>query len=143
MHATSGSAAEGAVDSDDAPVLTRCRAQNVHMAELTDEEVHELQSWLDANRFERVSSVGGDNAGFGDRQDVWERGGTRLRVTRDRGQWFYDLSRSGASVWLDVDRVVEAMGYKSARAMERAADVASFVDDRVFESLKTVVRHSP
>jgi hypothetical protein len=113
------------------------------MSELADEEVAAVQSWLDRHQFEHVSSVGGDSEGFGDRQDVWERDRTLLRITRDRGQWWYDLSRSGTNVWLDVDGVAGAMGFKSTAPVERVADVASSIDDRVFVALSTVVRSSP
>jgi hypothetical protein len=57
------------------------------MSTLTDDEVEAVRGWLDHHQFEHVSSVRGDSAAFGDRQDVWERDGTVLRVTRDRGQW--------------------------------------------------------
>jgi hypothetical protein len=42
-----------------------------------------------------------------------------------------------------VDAVAGAMGSKSTVLVERVADVASSIDDRVFEALSTVVRHSP
>lgn len=112
------------------------------MSELTAEEAETVRGWLRRNRFENVSSVGGDSAGFGDRQEVWERDGTLFRLTCDRGQWWCDLSRSGADLWLDVDGVAGASGSTSTALVERVADVAS-VDDRKFSALSTVVRHSP
>lgn len=112
------------------------------MSELTAAQAEAVRSWLDRNQFQHVSSIGGDSTGFGDRQDVWEREGTLFRLTRDRGQWWCDLSRSGANLWLDVDGVATALGSKSTAPVERAADVAS-IDDRVFGALRTVVRHSP
>jgi hypothetical protein len=53
-----------------------------------------------------------------------------------------DLSRSGTGVWLDIDAVAGAMGFKSTAPVERVADVAS-IDDRVFDALCTEVRHTP
>lgn len=113
------------------------------MSELTDDEVAAVQSWLDRHQFEHVSSLEGDSEGFGDRQDVWERDRTLLRITRDRGPWWYDLSCSGTNVWLDVDGVVGAMGFKSTAPVERVADVAASIDDHAFGALATVVRSSP
>jgi hypothetical protein len=110
---------------------------------LTDEDAEAVRSWLERHQFEHVSTVGGDSAPFGDRQDIWERRDTLFRVTRDRGQWWYDLSRSGAEIWLDVDGVAGAMGSKSTEPVERVADVASSIDDRVFEALSSIVRHAP
>lgn len=113
------------------------------MSELTDEDAEAVRNWLDRHQFQHVSSVGGDTTGFGDRQDVWERSGTLIRLTRDRSQWWYDVSRSGTDCWLDVDSVVAAMGYKQTVPVERVANVASSIDDRMFGALRTSERHSP
>jgi hypothetical protein len=58
------------------------------MSELTDEDAGDVRDWLDRNQFQHVSSLGGDTTAFGDRQDVWERDGTLVRLSRDRGQWW-------------------------------------------------------
>jgi hypothetical protein len=112
------------------------------MSKLTDEDAEAVRSWLNRHEFQHVSSVGGDGTRFGDRQDVWERAGTLIRVTRDRGQWWYDMSRAGTDSWLDVDTVVGAMGYKQAQPAERVAVVASSVDDRVYGALLSAELHS-
>jgi hypothetical protein len=116
---------------------------NHRVSQLTVEEAETVRGWLERNEFEHVSSIGGESAAFGDRQDVWEREGTLLRLTRDRGQWWYDLSRAGSTVWLDVDGVAGAIGVKSDAPFERVAGVASSIDDRVFDALSDAVRHSP
>ncbi|WP_404385018.1 hypothetical protein LL946_04020 [Knoellia locipacati] len=113
------------------------------MSMLAGEDADEVRNWLGRNEFEHVSSVGGDTAGFGDRQDIWERDGTLIRVTRDRGQWWYDMSRAGTGSWLDVDTVAGAMGYKLTAPVERVAYVAASIDDRVFGALLAAERHSP
>lgn len=112
------------------------------MADLTDDEAKEVRSWLNRNQFSRLSSVGGDTTAFGDRRDIWERDGVLFRLTRDRGQWWYDLSRASADVWLDVDDVAGALGSKSHAPVGRVAEVAS-IDDRVFPALTASVRHAP
>ncbi|GAA1241260.1 hypothetical protein [Oryzihumus leptocrescens] len=112
------------------------------MAELTEQDAGAVRQWLESNQFQHVSTVGGDSEGFGDRQDVWERDGTLVRLTRDRGQWWYDLSRSGTNNWLDVDSVNAALGYKQTSPVERV-QVAGAVDDRMFSALLTAVRPSP
>lgn len=43
------------------------------MSELTVDEAEAVRSWLERHQFEHVSTVGGDSAAFGDRQDIWER----------------------------------------------------------------------
>jgi hypothetical protein len=113
------------------------------MSELTDEDAGDVRDWLDRNQFQHVSSLGGDTTAFGDRQDVWERDGTLVRLSHDRGQRWYDMSRSGTNAWLDVDSVAAAMGYKLTTPVERVADVASSIDDRVLATLRTAVRQSP
>jgi len=117
--------------------------QDVYMSRLTDEDAEDVRLWLSRNAFKDVSSVGGDTTDFGDRQDTWERDGTLVRLTRDRGQWWYDMSRTGTGSWLDVDTVSGAMGYKLTAPVERVAYIASSIDDRVFGALLTVERHSP
>jgi hypothetical protein len=53
------------------------------------------------------------------------------------------MSRSGTNAWLDVDSVAAAMGCKLTTPVERVADVASSIDDRVFATLRTAVWQSP
>jgi hypothetical protein len=113
------------------------------VAALTDDDAGAVRRWLELDQFHHVSSIGGDAAAFGDRQDVWEREGTLVRLTRDRGQWWYDVSRSGTNVWLDVDSVAGALGYKQTAPVERVQVVAGRLDDRVFGALRTAVRHAP
>ncbi len=113
------------------------------MSELTEDEAEEVRGWLARNEFEHVSSVGGHTMGIGDRQEIWERTGTLIRVTGGRGQWWYDMSRTGAGTWLDVDVVAGAMGCKLTAPVERVAYVAASIDDRVFGALLTTERHSP
>jgi hypothetical protein len=128
-----------------APMSVRREAhvrEDRDVSELSEVEVEAIRKWLVRNQFDHVSGVGGDSAPFGDSQDVWERDGTLLRLARDRGQWWYDLSRSGTAVWLDVDAVAAASGCKSVVPVERVADVVGWVDDRVFAALATAVRHS-
>jgi hypothetical protein len=97
--------------------------QDVRVSELTVAAAGDVRSWLDRNQFERISTVGGGAAGFGDRQEVWERDGTLFRLPRDRGQWWYDLSRSGSRMWFDVDDAAAALGSKSTDPVERVADL--------------------
>lgn len=113
------------------------------MAELTNKDAEAVSRWLDLNKFKHVSSTGEDSAAFGDRQELWERDGTLIRLTRDRGQWFYDVSRREAESWLDVDSVASAMGFKQTAPIERIEVVASAIDDRVFGALSSAVRHAP
>lgn len=129
-------------DRVDVPARISSPRQDDWMSMLAGEDADEVRYWLGRNEFEHVSSVGGDTAGFGDRQDIWERDGTLIRVTRDRGQWWYDMSRAGTGSWLDVDTVAGAMGYKLTAPVERVAYVAASIDDRVFGALLTAERHS-
>jgi hypothetical protein len=112
------------------------------MAELTEDDAEAVRQWLERNQFQHVSTVGGDSAGFGDRRGVWERDGTLVRLTRDRGQWLYDMSRSGSDGWLDVDSVTAALGYKQTEPVERLQVVTASIDDRVFHALRDQVWRS-
>ncbi len=107
------------------------------VSDVSDEVAVGLRIWLTRNQFELVAPVGGDSASFGDRQDTWDRNGTRVRLTRDRGQWWCDLSRLGSNVWLDLDDVAGALGVKFTDPVERLATAASSIDDRVFDALST------
>jgi hypothetical protein len=113
------------------------------MGPLTDDEARAVGSWLDRHQFEKASSIEEGTARFGDTQVVWERDGTLVRLTRDRGQWWCDLSRRSAAAWLDIDAVAGAMGSKSSPPVDRVADVAESIDDRVFSEFGTVIRRSP
>jgi hypothetical protein len=113
------------------------------MAELTDEDAEAVRPWRKGHQFDHVSTAGGDTAGFGDRQDVWERNGTLVRLTRERSQWWYDISRTGTDDWLDADEVTAAMRNKRTAPVERVQVVAASINDRVFGALRTTVRHSP
>jgi hypothetical protein len=74
--------------------------------------------------------------GFGDEQQVWERDGALVRLTRDRGQWWCDLSHRGWSDWFDVDLAAAALGSKSYGPADRIADVIDkFTDNRLLEPL--------
>jgi hypothetical protein len=115
----------------------------VSVAELTHKEAEAVRDWLERNQFDQVTSIGGPEAAFGDQQDTWEREGTLVRLTRDRGQWWYDTSRVGTNIWLDVDTVAGGMGYKQTAPVERIAVVASSIDDRVFGALTTAERRAP
>lgn len=112
------------------------------MSKLTDEDAKDVRYWLGRHEFEHVSSVGGGTTAFGNCQDVWEQNGTLIRVTRDRGQSWYHISRTGATSWLDVDTVAGAMGYKLTAPVERVAYVATSINDRVFGALIAAEPHS-
>jgi hypothetical protein len=111
---------------------------------LTDEEVEAVQLWLGLHQFDNVWSTKSEPGVFPDRQEIWEREGTRLRLTRDRhGQWRCDVSRAGSTVWLDVSRVAAALGYEWTDQVARVGDVARSMNDRVFHSLSNTLGPSP
>lgn len=113
------------------------------MSGLGDEEAEAVRGWLAHNNFVHVSKDRSDPPLF-DRQDVWERDGTLVRLSRDRsGQWRYDLSRNDAGPWLDVDRIAAALGCDAPVPVERLAEVAASMNDRVFGALSNTLRHSP
>ena len=112
------------------------------MSQLNEDEMSAVRAWLSRNEFELISSIGPIKRSFGDRQETWARDGCLIRLTRDRGQWWYDMSREGAEFWLDVDTVAGAMGFKLNQPMERVSCVAS-IDDRVFLALGPSEGHAP
>ena len=113
------------------------------MSDLTDEEAEAVGGWLERHEFGKVSSHRGVSSAFGDHRVAWERDGTLLRMTRDRGQWWYDVSQEGTNVWLDVDDVAGAAGSKSTAPVDRVADLVGSIDHRVFGALSASLRHSP
>jgi hypothetical protein len=113
------------------------------MSGLRDEEAEAVRGWLAHNHFGHVSESRGGSTVFA-RQDVWERDGTLVRLTRDRdGRWRCELSRNNADLWLDVDRVAVALGCEATVPVERLAQVALSMNDRVFSALSSTRRHSP
>ncbi len=111
------------------------------MTELTTDEAEAVVDWLDSHQFKKVSSVGGHLAPFGDSQEVWNRDGTLVRLTRDRGQWWCDLSRSNAKAWLEMDTIAGVMGFESSTPIDRLSELTSLIDDRVFSALRASVQH--
>lgn len=132
----------GAVLACLAQALDRASWEGGSVSELTEDEAANVRDWLGRNQFENVESTGGDSAPSGDRQEVWERDGTLIRLAWDRGQWWYDVSRNGAGHWLDVDGVAAELGWKSTAPAERVAHVAR-IDDRKFSAVSTVVHNAP
>jgi hypothetical protein len=113
------------------------------MAEVTGEHAEAVRHWLDNSQFEHVSTAGGASAAFGDRQDAWQHDGALVRLTRDRGQWWCDVSRSGTDVWLDLDVLTAALGYAHTAPVERLKLLANSIDDGTFRGLFTAAAHSP
>lgn len=130
-------------DSADERALIAGSREDGQVAQLTSGDAEAVRLWLESHQFQQVSSIGGKDAPFGDRQEVWECGGTLIRLTRDSGQWWYDISRSGFEFWLDVDRASAAMGYKQTDPTERVAVISSTIDDQVFTVLDSTVKHAP
>lgn len=109
--------------------------EDADVAELSGDEVAGVRELITREQFVIESArASGD---FGDEQQVWERGGALVRLTRDRGQWWCELSRRGWRDWFDVDLVAGAFGSRSDGPAERIADVIDkFADDRMLEPLR-------
>jgi len=102
---------------------------------LSDEEAAEVQAFVDREQFtlEFVTTVGE----FGDEQRIWARDGALVRLSRDRGQWWCELSHRGWPDWFDIDVVAGALGSKSYEPADRVSDVIDkFTDDRLLEPLR-------
>jgi hypothetical protein len=131
---------EAGVSAFTQPGPVKC--QGVSMTEITADEAVAGRAWLGRNQFDLVSTRGGKDAAFGDQQEVWVRDGTLIRLTRDRGQWWADVSRQDTDVWLDAFEVGGALGEKSQLFEHRLA-TAAIVDDRVFGALVGYLKPSP
>lgn len=108
------------------------------MAELSDVDAAEVRALVAREQF--VVDSARVSEGFGDEQQVWERDGALVRLTRDRGQWWCELSRRGWSDWFDVDLAAGAFGSKSHGPAGRVADViAKFADDRMLDPLRAAM----
>jgi hypothetical protein len=109
---------------------------DVAVPELSEVEAMQVRELVAREQFVREEARA--SSSFGDQLDVWERDGALVRLTRDRGQWWCDLSRRGWSDWFDVDLVAEAFGSKSQSPADRIGDViGKFADDRLLEALRT------
>jgi hypothetical protein len=109
--------------------------QEQRMAQLSDEDAAAVRAVVEREQFEldRVTTIGG----FGDEQRVWERDGALVRLTRDRGQWWCELSHRGWTEWFDIDLVAGALGSKSDGVVDRLRDVVgTFTDGRLLEPLR-------
>lgn len=113
------------------------------MAGLTDEEAEMVRKWLAQHLVEHEWSGPTDPGRFGDGQEVWQRDGTLVRLTRNGGGWTCDLSRRNAQAWLDLGRMATAMGSPATAPVERVADLCSTLNDRVFGALSATLPHSP
>jgi hypothetical protein len=113
------------------------------MTDIGADEAAQILLWLPQNQFERLSHVGGAHAGICDEQSTWARGPARVRVTRDRGQWWCDVSWEGFTTWLDVHDVAGAMQSKAYGSADRLAWVTSSLRSQTFGALAGFVRHAP
>jgi hypothetical protein len=105
------------------------------MARLSDEDAAAVRVFVEREQFELdcVTTAGG----FGDEQRVWDRDGALVRLTRDRGQWWCELSHRGWPVWFDIDLVAAALDSKSNDCVDRLGEVVGkFTDGRLLEPLR-------
>lgn len=110
------------------------------VTDIGEAEAAEVLAWLPRNQFELRSRVGGEGEAFGDEQSIWSRGPARVRVTRDRGQWWCDVGWSPLAVWLDIHNVAGAMHTKLYSTADRLAWVTSSLRR---ETLRGPRRNSP
>src|SRR3954462_12842279 len=105
------------------------------MANLSDEDAARVRAFVEREQFdlEFLTTLGG----FGDEQRVWDRDGALVRLTRDRGQWWCDLSHRGWPDWFDIDLVAGALGSKTNDVVDRLRGVlGAFIDGRLLEPLR-------
>jgi hypothetical protein len=107
------------------------------MGELSEAEGHTIAEWLSANEF-TVADQSRD-APFGDQHDDWVRLGLMVRIVRDRGQWFAELSRQGWGTWFDIDLVAIVLGDRSVDALSRVIVAAgALTDDHLLPALTSL-----
>ena len=105
------------------------------MASLSEGDAARVRAFVEREQFdlEFLTTIGG----FGDEQRVWDREGALVRLTRDRGQWWCDLSHRGSPDWFDIDLVAAALGSKSNDVVDRVGGViGAFTDGRLLEPLR-------
>ena len=66
-------------------------------------EAEQVREWLRRHDYTQRSVLEG--AAFGDRLEEWENGPKRIRLVRDRGQWFVLVSRDEWNDWFELDLV--------------------------------------
>lgn len=105
------------------------------MAELTEAEAAQVRDWVQRRGFHLTSDLGSQS--FGDEERIWERNNARVRLTRDRGQWWCELSYRGCPEWFDLDLAARALGSKFPDVEGRIGDVIDkFSDGRLLEPLR-------
>lgn len=90
-----------------------------------------LIEWLHVQSFKTVRDTSSP-ANFGDRYLRLARDDTGVRLVRDRGQWFIDLSaRAWGGGWFDVPLVMAALQHEDARNAPDLAQQAAFVREHL------------
>jgi len=105
---------------------------------LTDREAEAVASWLRSEQFSTVSRLASPQH-FGNEQTVWSRGQALVRLTRDRGQWWCDLSLSGWTEWFDVD-VVAGFFESKEQGADRRVHLVDELSDRLLDPLRAASR---
>jgi hypothetical protein len=108
------------------------------MGLVTPGEVEAVTSWLRSEGFSSVGRVVSPDH-FGDEQSTWSRGQALVRLTRDRGQWWCDLSLVGWTEWFDVDVVAASFETKD-QAVERRVLLVDELSDRLLDPLQAASR---
>jgi hypothetical protein len=71
-------------------------------------DVRATLEWLDQAGFTITDSRGGEHEGFGNVFLQFQRTDVGVRVTRDRGQWFFDISPPGRPDYLGLHVLLTA-----------------------------------
>ena len=108
------------------------------MGVLTDKEAEAVASWLRSEQFSPVSRLV-SSEDFGNEQTFWFRGQALVRLTRDRGQWWCDLSSAGWTEWFDVD-VVAGFFESKEQGADRRVPLVDDLSDRLLDPLRAASR---
>lgn len=108
------------------------------MGVLTEAEAGLVTSRLSSEGFSHANRKT-DPDHFGDEQTTLSRGQALVRLTRDRGQWWCDLSLAGWADWFDVDAVAAFFESKE-QAVDRRVLLVDQLTDRLLEPLKASTR---
>ena len=97
------------------------------MGMLSASDADTVVTRLGREGFSRVS-FREDPDHFDDQQATWSDGDARVRLTRDRGEWWCDLSYGAWSDWFDLDLVAGFLESKEQAPEDRVILVRQLRD---------------
>jgi len=112
--------------------------QSVRVAPVPAEEVEVIDAWLASNRFVVIETRESASVGF--RLQQWQSGDSLVRITRNGGRWFVEVSRSDWDEWFEIDLVNYVCDFRQNSALGRTKAAAHADIDHLLPALRSALR---